>query len=365
MGVLQERALPRSAGTPQSRGNLALVITVVLTSLAIFVVAVRMFTRIGLVKLFGREDGMIMLSLTFSIVYMALVISQVHFGMGEHVYDLPPDVLKAQLMRLWLAIPMYNCSLWCTKYSILFQYLRIFPGRPIRITCYTIMGIVTIYSSWAVVSGYLNCIPVAKFWDRSIPGNCLSFEALWFFNAAMNLITDIALLILPMPVLNALQLPRKQRLALMAVFAIGGVVCITSMLRLKALKEIAVSTDESWDNVDAAFWTAAECNVAIICASLPYLRPLIVRIFPRFASNLSYPQKSDVQVTSHRKSRATLLTNPIRGDYDMYGFNDRTDGALSRGTLGGIQVTTELFQETTKGGESVESISERRLVADA
>lgn len=63
MGVLQERALPRSAGTPQSRGNLALVITVVLTSLAIFVVAVRMFTRIGLVKLFGREDGMIMLSL--------------------------------------------------------------------------------------------------------------------------------------------------------------------------------------------------------------------------------------------------------------------------------------------------------------
>lgn len=49
----------------------------------------------------------------------------------------------------------------------------------------------------------------------------------------------------------------------------------------------------------------------------------------------------------------------------MYGFNDRGDCALSRGTLGGIQVTTELVQETTKGGESMESISERRLVADA
>lgn len=84
------------------------------------------------------------------------------------------------------------------------------------------MAIVTIYASWAVVSGYLNCIPVAKFWDRSIPGHCLSFEALWFFNAAMNLITDMVLLVLPMPVLNSLQLPRKQRIALMAVFAIGG-----------------------------------------------------------------------------------------------------------------------------------------------
>jgi hypothetical protein len=124
--------------------------------------------------------------------------------------------------RLWLAIPMYNCSLWCTKFSILFQYLRLFPRRPMRIACYTIMGIVTVYSSWAVVSGYLNCVPVAKFWDRSIPGHCLNFEALWFFNAAMNLITDMGLLVLPMPVLNSLQLPRKQRLALMAVFAVGG-----------------------------------------------------------------------------------------------------------------------------------------------
>ncbi|KAL1967975.1 hypothetical protein VTN77DRAFT_2392 [Rasamsonia byssochlamydoides] len=364
MDALRQRAPSRSDWRIHSRGNEALVITVVLTSLAIFVVTVRMVTRITLVKLVGREDGVIMLSLTFSIVYMALVISQVHFGLGHHQYDLPLEEVKAQLMRLWLAIPMYNCSLWCTKISILFQYLRIFPGRPIRIACYTIMGIVCSYSLWAVVSGYLNCIPVARFWDRSIPGNCLNFEALWFFNAAMNLLTDMVLLILPMPVLNSLQLPRKQRLALMGVFAVGGLVCITSMLRLKSLHQVAISTDPSWDNVGAAFWTAAECNIAIICASLPYLRPLVIRIFPHFASNLSYPRKSDGQLTSHRKSRATLLTNTVRGEYDMYGFNDRRGGTSSSETMGGIQVTTELVQETTKGGESIESSSQRTLVEE-
>lgn len=123
---------------------------------------------------------------------------------------------------LWLAIPFYNASLACTKFSILFQYLRIFPAKAFRISCWIVMAIVALYSSWAIVSGFVNCVPVAKFWDRTIAGNCLSFEALWFFNASMNIATDLALLIMPMPLLSQLQLPRMQKLALVAVFAIGG-----------------------------------------------------------------------------------------------------------------------------------------------
>lgn len=127
-----------------------------------------------------------------------------------------------QLQMLWVAIPMYNASLACTKFSILFQYLRIFPSRPFRISCYVAMGVVASYSTWAIVSGFVNCVPIAKFWDRSIQGYCLSFEALWFFNASMNILTDLALLIMPMPLLSQLQLPRMQKIALVGVFAIGG-----------------------------------------------------------------------------------------------------------------------------------------------
>ena len=83
------------------------------------------------------------------------------------------------------------------------------------------MAIVATYSTWAVISGYLNCVPVAKFWDKTISGYCLSFEAVWFFNASMNIATDVTLLLLPMPLLSQLQLPRMQKLALMGVFAIG------------------------------------------------------------------------------------------------------------------------------------------------
>src|SRR4051794_336941 len=113
--------------------------------------------------------------------------------MGTHSSLLSPDVLQKQLKCLWAAIPMYNASLAFTKFSILLQYIRIFPARSFRLACYVVMAVVATYSSWAIVSGYVNCVPVAKFWNHDLPGHCLSFEAVWFFNASMNIATDVTL----------------------------------------------------------------------------------------------------------------------------------------------------------------------------
>lgn len=61
----------------------------------------------------------------------------------------------------------------------------------------------------------------------------------------MNITTDVALLLLPMPLLSKLQLPRTQKIALMGVFAMGILVVVTSILRLSSLREVAKSPDTS------------------------------------------------------------------------------------------------------------------------
>jgi hypothetical protein len=66
-------------------------------------------------------------------------------------------------------------------------------------------------------------MPVAYFWDKTIKGgHCMNQYAVWFTNAAVNIVTDFAIIILPMPVLRSLDLPLKQKRALMLVFALGG-----------------------------------------------------------------------------------------------------------------------------------------------
>lgn len=101
------------------------------------------------------------------------------------------------------------------------------------------MGIVATYSTWAVLSAFLNCVPVAKFWDRDIVGYCLDFEAVWFFNASVNIATDLTLLVMPMPLLSQLQLPRKQKVALMAVFAVGGLYAFSCAREAFARRHLA------------------------------------------------------------------------------------------------------------------------------
>ncbi|KAL3495295.1 hypothetical protein BJX62DRAFT_196525, partial [Aspergillus germanicus] len=370
--TLEHFLLPRNDHGDSSRGQRAMVATAVLTGISIVIVAMRLYTRIGLIKLSGREDWTILASLAFAITYLGLVIAQYHFGLGVHSDELPGDILQEQLKRLWVAIPMYNASLALTKISILFQYLRIFPSYRFRIICFIVMGVVILYSTWAIVSGFVNCVPVARFWDREMSGTCLSFEAVWFFNASMNITTDLTLLVLPMPLISQLHLPKRQKFALLAVFALGGLVVITSILRLSSLRTVAKSNDTSWSNVAAAYWTAAECNVAIICACLPFLRPLVSRIFPRFLStgnsyNNRYTRNNNLtrttaaQASNVATSRGPLFSqdpefglSTIDVDVKGVGEEDSTDSRrhsrrVASPVFGaGIEVRTEVIQEVSK-----------------
>jgi hypothetical protein len=102
------------------------------------------------------------------------------------------------------------------------QYLRVFPTHRMRVICWAMIAILAIYGTWAVISAFLNCVPVAKFWNDSLPGFCLSKPGLWFSNASMHITTDFAILMIPIPALMAIDLPRKQKIALMVMFALGS-----------------------------------------------------------------------------------------------------------------------------------------------
>jgi hypothetical protein len=84
-----------------------------------------------------------------------------------------------------------------------------------------------------------------------------------------------------MPILKHLNLPRRQRNALILVFAIGFLTCITSIMRFNSLVIIASSADLTYLNADTATWSSGELNIGVICACLPALRPVLTRLVPK------------------------------------------------------------------------------------
>lgn len=85
------------------------------------------------------------------------------------------------------------------------------------------MGVVTLYGFWGLFGSIFLCVPVHSFWDKTVEGSrCMNQFAVWFSNAAINIVQDFVILLLPMPVLRRLSIPRRQKKALMIVFALGG-----------------------------------------------------------------------------------------------------------------------------------------------
>ncbi|KAJ6097560.1 hypothetical protein N7499_001934 [Penicillium canescens] len=307
-----------------SRGVQGLTVSVVFTALATCFVAARMYTRIKLMRKVEANDWMVIIALVNSYVFMGLDIVEAISGMGMHLKDIPPQILERQMKAFWLTIPFYNAAVLCAKASILMQYFRVFPTHRMRVVCWIMITILGVYGTWAVISAFLNCIPVAKFWDPTIQGGfCLSKPGLWFSNASMHIATDLAILIIPIPALLVIDLPRKQKFALMLMFGLGGFVCITSIVRLTSLKKIADSTDPTYDNVAAAAWSAVECNTGIICACLPTLKPLLTRIFPGMMTTFSASRPSYGDTTQRNSTwngDGSTLDTP--GDDPEYGAGD-------------------------------------------
>lgn len=125
---------------------------------------------------------------------------------------------------LWLSIPFYNLSLILAKLSALVLFLRIFHSRPFRLTTYTVMGVLILCGLWIVLSGFVFCIPVHAFWNLSNHvrrNHCLPEGTVWFLNGGIQIITDIVILFLPMPLLYKMSLPRRQKAGLILIFGVG------------------------------------------------------------------------------------------------------------------------------------------------
>lgn len=125
---------------------------------------------------------------------------------------------------LWLSVPFYNLALVLAKLSALFLFLRIFRGRWFIIATRITIACLIVAGLWMVISGFVFCVPISYFWSldtSSHKAHCLPKGPVWYSNAAMQIASDIVIMILPMPILSKLQLPRKQKLGIVLVFCMG------------------------------------------------------------------------------------------------------------------------------------------------
>ncbi|TDZ75009.1 hypothetical protein CTRI78_v000031 [Colletotrichum trifolii] len=245
---------------------------------------VRVASRTWVLKKWFLDDTLIFLSWLFStalcVVYSITATTPTLLAAPAEATLQKDD--NPYIMRTYLGLIYYQLCLCLTKFSVLAFYLRVFTSRPReRWLAWGTVAFVFLYSVPMLLMSFLQCHPIiGEFFGQ--PMLCFGFPDLLISSASLHSATDAWLIIMVIPCVARLDLPRKQKIALAMVLSLSIFVIAASMVRLQLSlhRHYRPSSAGITNTLTFFVMTVLECDLALICASAPTLRPLLARMFP-------------------------------------------------------------------------------------
>lgn len=158
--------------------------------------------------------------------------------------------------------PFYCISAGCWKISLCVSYLHIThnsQAHTYRKILWAVMAFSIIFTIYYTLTTTFACTPIRHYAYPNTPGSCLPVPMVYYAPAVVSMLVDIALFLLPIPLVLNLHLSRKRKWGLVIAFLLGLVTSICSILRLIGTVEMAHSANPA----KLIVWAIAEQNVGV------------------------------------------------------------------------------------------------------
>ncbi|TWU74359.1 hypothetical protein ED733_006412 [Metarhizium rileyi] len=250
-------------------------VVVAVTVLALVAVGLRLLSRRIKHQQLWLDDEMIMFSMAWNLIVVGFIFAMYSTGMGLHADKVDPSEIV--MMAKWLVVAevLYAWNLGWTKMSLLLMYYRIFRLPYFKKMAWVVGAFVW---AWVICITFLFifiCVPVQKLWYPQIPGRCIDQVGTWISNAASTILTDLVILLMPIPEIWKLQLRKTEKLGLTLAFSLGFFVVFASAYRTSVLFTYTAK-DPTYTLAPTVGWTAIEMSAGIISACLPTLLPIVL-----------------------------------------------------------------------------------------
>jgi hypothetical protein len=162
-----------------------------------------------------------------SLVFTDLNVSGVIYGgVGMHepwVRKYKPQAMTVWGQTLFVTELIYGITMALEKTSILLLYLRLFQiDRWFKNATYILIITVWMWGLSESLVAIFQCKPVDYQWNKKIHGTCISQIAYYRWVRVPNIIHDVIMLVLPVPIIWKLKLAFRQRMALSGIFVLGS-----------------------------------------------------------------------------------------------------------------------------------------------
>lgn len=171
---------------------------------------------------------------------------------------------------------------------------------------------------------FLACRPFSGYWAVPPPSpQCATLQRYAITQAIFNMSSDLIMILIPLPLVLGMTIPRRQKTVLAIIFGMGIFVIIAALLTK------VYNLSNVWDP-SYMLWYTRESSVAIYVSSLPLIWPLIRRWIPWFdRSNSAHFSASNPCVyPTHGQPchRSSSLAAQITGIPLSVGLRPHKDG---------------------------------------
>ncbi|RYP71169.1 hypothetical protein DL771_004969 [Monosporascus sp. 5C6A] len=336
-------------------------VVTVFHALALLSVGLRVYAKIWATRAPWWDDAFIVASAICAIGGWVVFIIQIPHGLGKHEDTIDGAHFKIfQHAAFWQSVISATASLTFLKISIALSLLRL---GFIAGICFFISGIFTFF---------FFCRPLEGFWDKSLKPVVLVRGGL--SNTAFNIVSDVALASLPVPVVWRLKMDRRTRLYVIGILSLGYLAVAMGIVKAVYQIEYGSEKDKTFTQ-SVQFWGFLQLQLGIIAACATSLKPLFRRVLklPSTAYNRYNHNYNDISASSRHKSVALVTIGgtgampqqkpggrTARGDNDTDSERSNFCAATAAGNSA-ASASAGFYQHKSDGSTSEEMILPQSL----
>ncbi|KAK7972852.1 hypothetical protein PG988_006986 [Apiospora saccharicola] len=247
----------------------------------------RMISRLAISRYCWWDDLFHTVSIGFVIPMTVFANLMATHGFGKHLFQIEPEDAPKLWTWFYICQILWAFNILALKISILCLYLRLFPGRRFRHVCTAALALLVVSSLLLIALDVFQCNPVSAAWTlQHGEAQCLDLTIVALANAAINIFTEAAILVIPLPILVKLKLSTRQKAEVIGLLSLGAIVILVAVLRIPSLQTLKSLTDATYTNAPVFMWTCVEAMVAHLCVAAPAIKLLFTRVKTRVNTTL-------------------------------------------------------------------------------
>ncbi|KAF2650264.1 hypothetical protein K491DRAFT_609137 [Lophiostoma macrostomum CBS 122681] len=241
---------------------------------------------------FGWDDALVIPALLLnSLLCILCFLAVMKSSAGRHtlvVLQEDPDKIAFMGKNALLISPIvYALAVAFSKGVILNLFLRLFRFGMTRTIAYIVAGTVVVHTTVTVFFTIFQCHPIHELWTEIVRNDCIDTQAFFEYTNLPNIVTDVVMLIIPLPEVWRLNTTRRMKLGVTITLLTASVGIVVSIMRMVGFFQSRMFADPAWESVSLMSYTVAEPGTYFLAACFPTFRPLLRYVSTHFSSSVT------------------------------------------------------------------------------